>query len=51
MRNPPLNARNDRVGVGPLLRPIISLLDHHHLLPCLSAGEDDGDFAGLVDWR
>jgi hypothetical protein len=45
----PLNTRNNGVGVRSLLGALIPLLDDNHLLPCLSARENDGDFSGLVD--
>jgi hypothetical protein len=47
--NSPLDTGNDGVGVGSLLGSLVSLLDDDNLLSCLSAGEDDGDFSGLVD--
>lgn len=45
----PLDTRNNGVGVRSLLGALIPLLDDNHLLPCLSARENDGDFSGLVD--
>jgi hypothetical protein len=37
------------VRVGALLRPLVGLSDHDNLLAGVTAGEDDGDLAGLVD--
>lgn len=39
----PLDASDDRVGVGTLLGPLIELLDDDDLLACLTALQDDGN--------
>ena len=38
-----LNPGNNGMWVGPLLRPVIELLDDNDLLACLTAGQHDGD--------
>jgi hypothetical protein len=44
----PLDARDDRVRVRALLGALVQLLDHHDLLPCLPALQQQRDFAGFV---
>jgi hypothetical protein len=38
------------VGVGALLGALVALLDNDDLLAGLTAREDNGNLAGLVDW-
>jgi hypothetical protein len=39
----PLDASNDRVGIGTLLGSLIELFDDDDLLACLTALQDDGN--------
>lgn len=38
-----LNASNDSMGVWPILRSLIDLLNNNDLLACLTALQDNGD--------